>query len=134
MADEFKHGDLTGKIIGCAMRVHATLGSGFQEVIYQRSLSIEMQDAGLNFVRELEMPLYYKNQEVGFRRVDFLVEQQVLVELKATTEITLLHHTQIINYLNAYKLEIGLLFNFGEKSLTFKRFVKSNKNPTNSAV
>jgi len=116
------------------MRVHATLGSGFQEVIYQRSLSIEMQDAGLNFVRELEMPLYYKNQEVGFRRVDFLVEQQVLVELKATTEITLLHHTQIINYLNAYKLEIGLLFNFGEKSLTFKRFVKSNKNPTNSAV
>jgi len=132
MADEFKHSDLTAKIIGCAMRVHAALGSGFQEVIYQRSLAIEMQDAGLNFARELEMPLYYKNQEVGYRRVDFLVEQQVLVELKATTEITPLHHTQIINYLNAYKLEIGLLINFGEKSLTFKRFIKSNKSPSNS--
>ena len=107
------------------MQVHSVLGNGFQEVIYQRSLAIEMQEAGLQFVRELEIPLYYKNHEVGTRRVDFLVENTVLVELKALSDITPLHYAQIINYLTAYKLKIGLLINFGEKSLTFKRFIKS---------
>jgi GxxExxY protein len=101
------------------------LGSGFQEVIYQRCLAIEMHDAGLSFAREIEMPLFYKEQEVGTRRADFLVENLVLVELKAVSEITLIHHAQIINYLTAYKLQVGLLINFGEKSLTYKRFVKS---------
>lgn len=109
------------------MKVHSALGNGFQEVIYQRSLAIEMHDSGLNFARELEIPLFYKENEVGTRRVDFLVEQKVLVELKAITEITFVHHAQIINYLNAYRLQIGLLINFGEKSLTYKRFIKSEK-------
>lgn len=107
------------------MKVHSALGNGFQEVIYQRSLAIEMHDSGLNFARELEMPLFYKKTEVGTRRVDFLVEQKVLVELKAITEISPVHHAQIINYLNAYRLNLGLLINFGEKSLTYKRFIKT---------
>ena len=127
VAEQYLFAEITRKIIGCAMKVHAALGNGFQEVIYQRCLAIEMQDSGLNFTRELEMPLFYKDTEVGTRRVDFLVERKVLVELKAISEITLLHHAQIINYLNAYKLDIGLLINFGEKSLTYKRFIKSNK-------
>jgi GxxExxY protein len=84
-----------------------------------------MHDAGLAFAREIEMPLFYKEPEVGTRRADFLVENTVLVELKAVSEITLIHHAQIINYLTAYKLHVGLLINFGEKSLTYKRFVKS---------
>ncbi len=109
------------------MQVHSTLGNGFQEVIYQRSLAIEMQETGLQFARELEMPLYYKNHEVGTRRVDFLVGNTVLVELKAVSEITTLHYAQIINYLTAFRLQVGLLINFGEKSLTFKRFIKSGK-------
>ncbi len=107
------------------MQVHSALGNGFQEIIYQRSLAIEMQENGLLFARELEMPLYYRNHEVGTRRVDFLVENTVLVELKAVSEINTLHYAQVINYLTAYKLQVGLLINFGEKSLTFKRFIKS---------
>jgi GxxExxY protein len=101
---DFQYSQITEKIIGGAMRVHAALGNGFQEVIYQRCLAIEMHDAGLAFAREIEMPLFYKEQEVGTRRADFLVENTVLVELKAVSEITLTHHAQIINYLMAYKL------------------------------
>lgn len=101
------------------------LGTGFQEVIYQRSLAIEMEKAGLVFGREIDMPLFYKGVDVGSRRVDFLVEEAVLVELKALHELTLTHHAQIINYLEAYQLEVGLLINFGERSLKFKRFIKS---------
>jgi GxxExxY protein len=127
VAEQYLYSEITGKIIGCAMKVHAALGNGFQEIIYQRSLAIELHDAGLDYARELEMPLFYKGNEVGLRRVDFLVEQKILVELKAVSEITLIHHAQIINYLNAYKLEIGLLINFGEKSLNYKRFIKSDK-------
>lgn len=107
------------------MEVHRTLGSGFQEVIYQRSLAVEMEKAGLGFGREVEMPLFYKGIDVGSRRVDFLVEDAVLVELKALHELTPTHYAQIINYLEAYQLEVGLLVNFGERSLRFKRFIKS---------
>jgi GxxExxY protein len=122
---DLKYSEITEKIIGGAMRVHAALGNGFQEVIYQRCLAIEMQDAGLAFVREIEMSIFYQEQEVGSRRVDFLVENTVLVELKAVSELTSIHHAQIINYLTAYKLQVGLLINFGEKSLNYKRFIKS---------
>ena len=127
MNKEYAYADITSKTISCAMQVHPALGNGFQEVVYQRSLTIEMEEVGLQFARELEMPLYYKNHEVGTRRVDFLVESTVLVELKVVSEITMLHHAQIINYLAAYKLQVGLLINFGEKSLMFKRFVKSRQ-------
>jgi GxxExxY protein len=119
--EQYKHSELTAKIIGCAMKVHAALGNGFQEVIYQRALAIEMQDEGLNFSREQEMPVYYKQQEIGTRRVDFLVDGTVSVELKAIIQLEDVHLAQAINYLEAYNLETGLLINFGAKSLQFKR-------------
>lgn len=119
--EEYKYSELTSKIIGCAMQVHSGLGNGFQEVIYQRALAIEMQDTGLAFLREMEMPVYYKGQQIGTRRVDFLVENTVAVELKAIVQLEDVHLAQGINYLEAYDLEIGLLINFGSKSLQFKR-------------
>lgn len=125
--EDYKHKELTGAIIGGAMRVHQALGAGFPEVVYQRSLAIELRHAGLQFEQEISLPLYYRGESVGSRRADFLVEQVILIELKATTEITALHHAQIINYLNAYQLEVGLLLNFGEASLRFKRFIKSQR-------
>ncbi|MCZ2395794.1 MAG: GxxExxY protein [Chitinophagales bacterium] len=129
--EQYKYSELTGKIIGCAMTVHKTLGNGFQEVIYQRALAIEMQLAGLSFNREFEMPIFYREEQIGTRRVDFLVEAVVSVELKAVTKLEEVHLAQAINYLEAYNLEIGLLINFGETSLNFKRFTnkkfKSNE-------
>lgn len=119
--EEYKYSELTSKIIGCAMRVHSALGNGFQEVIYQRALAIEMEDTALSFSREHEMPIYYKQLHIGTRRVDFLVEEIVSVEIKAITQLEDVHLAQAINYLEAYDLEIGLLINFGSKSLTFKR-------------
>ncbi|SHK97511.1 GxxExxY protein [Hymenobacter psychrotolerans DSM 18569] len=110
------------------MQVHRLLGNGFQEVIYQRALAFELEERQVGFVREVEVPIFYKQKEIGSRRVDFLVEEMVLVELKALAEITPVHHAQIINYLNAYQLEIGLLINFGEPSLRFKRFIKTRSN------
>ena len=121
--NEYKYSDITSKIIGCAMKVHATIGNGFQEVIYQRCLAIEMEKQGLKFVRELEMPIYYDDREVGTRRVDFLVEDKVMVELKAITQLDNIHLAQGINYLEAYNLKIGLLINFGSTSLDFKRLI-----------
>jgi GxxExxY protein len=123
--EKYKHSELTHKIIGCAMQVHSFLGNGFQELIYQRALGLEFSRAGLSYNRELEMPIYYKDhsEPVGTRRVDFLVEGVVLVELKALTSLEDVHLAQILNYIKAYKLEIGLLINFGEKSLNFKRLI-----------
>jgi len=123
---EYKYSELTGKIIGCAMRVHAALGSGFQEVIYQRAMAIEMTDAGLNFSREHDMPVYFKNQQIGTRRVDFLVEEVVSLEIKAKANLEDLDLAQGINYLEAYNLEVGLLINFGARSLQHKRLANSN--------
>jgi GxxExxY protein len=125
--DDYKHSDITGKIIGCAMKVHRTLGNGFQEVIYQRCLAIEMQKQGLSFNRELEMTIFYEDIEVGKRRVDFLVESVVMVELKALSKLEDTHLAQVLNYLEAYKLETGLLLNFGGKSLEFKRITNEYK-------
>ncbi|HPD65327.1 MAG TPA: GxxExxY protein [Bacteroidia bacterium] len=125
--DKYKHSELTGKIIGCAMKVHSVLGNGFQEVIYQRALAIELQEAGLSFQRELEMPVMYKAQQIGTRRVDFLVEDAVMVELKALVNLEDVHLAQALNYLEAYHLETGLLINFGAKSLQFKRLTMEHK-------
>jgi len=123
--EQYKYSELTGKIIKCAMTVHSSLGNGFQEVIYQRALSIEMTLAGIAFSREFEMPIFYREEQIGTRRVDFLVEGIISVEIKAVTKLEDVHFAQAINYLEAYNLEIGLLINFGETSLNFKRF--SNK-------
>jgi len=116
--------ELTHKIIGCAMKVHSALGNGFQEVIYQRCLEIEMRKQGIDFSREQEMPIYYEGEIVGTRRVDFLVEDKVLVELKALIQLEDVHLAQIYNYLEAFKIELGLLINFGARSLEFKRITK----------
>lgn len=121
--EQYKYSELTSKIIGCAMTVHRALGNGFQEVIYQRALEIEMADNGISFSREHEMPIYYKQQQIGTRRVDFLVEGVVSVELKAIIKLEDVHFAQAINYLEAYDLEVGLLINFGAKSLEFKRLL-----------
>lgn len=108
------------------MEVHKRLGNGFQEVIYQRALEIEMSIAELDFVREMEMPIHYREREIGTRRVDFFVEGKIMVELKALIKLEDVHLAQAMNYLEAYKMEIGLLINFGAKSLEFKR-VHNNK-------
>lgn len=121
-----KHEALTRKIIGCAMEVHKNLGNGFQEVIYQRALAIEMQIQGLEYSREHEMQIQYKGHEIGTRRVDFFVENVIMVELKAIINLEDVHLAQAMNYVEAYDLEIGLLLNFGSKSLQFKR-VHNNK-------
>ena len=121
-----KYKELTEKIIGCAMKVHSTLGNGFQELIYQRCLAIEMEKQGLGFARELEMTIFYEGIDVGTRRVDFLVEGSIMVELKAIINLEDVHLAQAMNYIEAYKMEIGLLINFGSKSLQFKR-VHNNK-------
>lgn len=129
--EEYKYSEITGKVIGCTMKVHSSLGNGFQEVIYQRALEIEMADAGISFSREYEMPIYYKQQQIGTRRVDFLVEDVVSVELKAITTLEDVHLAQAINYLEAYDLEVGLLINFGAKSLQHKRLANKKFNQQN---
>ncbi len=116
-----KYEELTHKIIGAAMKVHSTLGNGFQEVIYQRALAIEMNRSHLEFQREMEMTIMYDDIEIGTRRVDFFVEDKIMVELKALTKLEDVHLAQAMNYCQAYNLPIGLLINFGAKSLQFKR-------------
>lgn len=116
---------LTHKIIGCAMNVHNILGNGFQEVIYQRALAIEMESQEIGFTREMEMEIFYKNISIGTRRVDFFVENKVMVELKAIIRMENAHLAQAKNYLEAYNLPVGLLINFGSTSLEFKRIFNS---------
>lgn len=112
--------ELTYKIIGCAMKVHNTLGNGFQEVIYQRCLAIELMKANLHFDRELEHEIYYDGKHVGTRRADFVVEKKVIVELKAVITLEDVHLAQAKNYVVAYDFAKGLLINFGARSLQYK--------------
>ncbi len=126
---EFKYAEITKKIIGAAMKVHAVLGNGFQEVIYQRALEIELIKAGLAFVREFSMPIFYDGIQIGERRVDFFVEGLISVELKAREILEPGHYSQARNYLEAYNLEVGLLLNFGGISLEYKRLENPKYNP-----
>ncbi len=125
--EALKYKDITEKIIGGSFEVHKFLGNGFQEVIYQRALAHEMGKANLTFAREIEQNIYYKDleQPIGMRRADFVVEGKILVELKALIKLEDVHLAQALNYLKAYKLEIGLLINFGAKSLEFRRLILS---------
>jgi len=118
--------DLTYKIIGCAMKVHTTLGNGFQEVIYQRCLAIELGKAGIEFLREQEMPIFYEGINVGTRRADFIVAGEVMVELKALIKLEEVHLAQALNYLTAYQIEKGLLINFGSNSMEVKRLFRKH--------
>ena len=125
MEDKLKYREITEKIIGAAFEVHKFLGNGFQEVIYQRALAYEFRLAGLTYQREIEQDIFYKDKEepIGTRRADFVVEGNILVEIKAVIEMDDAHLAQILNYLKAYRLEVGLLINFGSKSMVFKRVV-----------
>ena len=125
MGEKLKYEEITEKIIGASFDVHNFLGNGFQEVIYQRALAWEMSQRGLNFGREIEQQIFYRSlpQPIGTRRADFVVEGKVLVEIKARINLEDVHMAQILNYLKAYRMEVGLLINFGSKSLTFKRLV-----------
>jgi GxxExxY protein len=122
-----KEQELTHKIIGAAMEVHKHIGNGFQEVVYQRALAIELQLQNINFIREQEMPLQYKGYDVGTRRVDFFVEDKIMVEIKAIINLEDVQLAQAMNYVEAYNLEIGLLINFGAKSLQFKKVHNNNR-------
>jgi GxxExxY protein len=119
--------ELTYKIIGCAMKVHNTLGNGFQEVVYQRCLAIEMGRAGIDFGREVEQTIYYDGIEVGTRRADFVVGDWVVVEIKAQAALQDVHIAQTKNYVAAYNFETGLVINFGAGSLEFKRIFNARK-------
>ena len=122
---EYKYKELTYKIIGCALNVHNELGNGFQEVIYQRALAWELSQVNIGFIREQNQDIYYRNcpEPIGTRRADFIVESVVLLELKAISKLEAVHWAQILNYLKAYKYDVGLLINFGGKKLEYKRFV-----------
>ena len=119
--EQFKYGEITSIIIRCAMNVHCELKNGFQEVIYQRALEKEFQQCDIAYAREYEIPVIYKGDQIGTRRVDFLVNGIISTEIKAVSELEDRHVAQAINYLEAMNLEIGLLINFGEKSLVFRR-------------
>lgn len=126
---DFKYGEITEKIIGAAFRVHNFLGPGFQEVIYQRALAMELRLFPLDFIREFEMPIYYLEEQIGTRRVDFFVENKISVEIKAVSKLDDANINQAMNYLEVYNLEIGLLINFGSKRLEFHRFTNKRYNP-----
>lgn len=129
-----KYQDITERILKCCFKVHNTLGNGFQEVIYQRALEIEFTREKLIFAREFEMPILYEGQHIGTRRVDFLVEDKISVELKAVIQIESVHLAQAMNYLEAYNLEIGMLINFGANSLEFKRLTNKKYKPSEKEV
>jgi len=129
-----RNDELTYKIIGCAMKVHNALGNGFQEVIYQRCLAIELKKQGIQFLREQEMPIYYDDRAVGKRRADFIVENTVLIELKAVIKLEDVHLAQGLNYLQAYQIEKGLLINFGSPGLEVKRLFRKQKRATENRM
>ena len=118
---EYKYADTTKEIINACMEVHRITGNGFQESVYQRSLEVELNLREIKFAREVEMPLFYKNVQVGTKRVDFLINNIICVELKAVSVLDNIHLAQALNYLEAFNHEVGLLINFGSNSLEFKR-------------
>lgn len=122
--EKYYKSDVTARIIKRAQKVHKTLGSGFPEIIYQRALAVELLNEGLKFEKEKEMRVMYEGQFVGSRRVDFIVDGDIMVELKAVTKLEDVYIAQLLNYLEAYKVKLGLLLNFGAKSLEVKRFIK----------
>src|SRR5258705_1251780 len=124
---DLKYHELTEKIIGCAMKVHRHFGLGFPEIVYKRALIIELEKIGLNFKQEIEKDIIYDDQPIYKRRLDLIVEDVALVELKAIREVDNGDYNQILNYLRVFKLEVGLLINFGAPSLQFKRLINTLK-------
>jgi len=128
--EEYKYSDITETIIGCAMRVHQRMRNGHQELIYHKCLIIEFRKIALPFLNEIELPIFYDDIPVGKRRVDFLIEKKEMVEIKALSELTDTHLAQALNYLEIMNLEIGLLINFGSKSLEIKRLINNKYKPS----
>lgn len=127
MVDNYKYASITEKIIGAAMAVHRNLGGGnFTENIFHRALLLELTDMGMLFESEKELPVHYKGKLIGKKRIDVLVDEKVLVELKAVNQLEKIHFNQVINYLKLFNLEVGLLVNFGTESLQIKRFVNNH--------
>lgn len=126
---DYKYSDMTEKILLSAMNVHSILGNGFQEVIYLRALEIEFRSSGIDFGRKVSIPVFYKGELIGERRVDFLIEGKICVELKALIQLENVHLAQGKNYLEAFNIEIGLLINFGAKSLEWKRLYNNKFDP-----
>jgi len=124
--DIMKYEELTYDIISCAFRVHQELGNGFQEKIYHRAMNLEFMDKGMDAASEVSIPIYYKEKQIGFRKADFIVENKVMVELKAVLEYENAHLAQAFNYLTILNFDIGLLLNFGGKSLQYKRVYNRN--------
>lgn len=120
--------ELTYKVIGCAMKVHNTIGNGFQEVIYQRCLAIELKKAGIGYEREVDQIIYYEGMDVGTRRADFVIENKLVVEIKALVNLEDVHLAQAKNYVVAYNFDKGLLINFGAVSLQYKLVFNQHKN------
>ncbi len=125
---DLKYHELTEKIIGCAMKVHRYFGPGFPEIVYKRALMVEFEKIGLLYKQEVEKDIIYEGKLIYKRRLDLIVQNIVLLELKATKEVDNGDYNQIINYLRVFKMEVGLLCNFGTLSLQFKRFIHSTIN------
>lgn len=123
--EEYKYSEITGKIIGCAMKIHQKMRNGYQELIYHRCLAIEFKKENIMVQDEIELPIFYEGIEVGKRRVDFLINKKVVLEIKAVSELNDTHLAQALNYLEGLNLEIGLLLNFGSKSLEIKRIINN---------
>src|SRR5262245_8485356 len=124
---DLKYHVVTGQIIGRAMKIHRYFGPGFPEIIYKRALIIELEKANLIYSSEIEREIFYEERLIGKRRLDLLVGNNILVELKAVTEINNSCYAQIINYLRVFNIEVGLLLNFGSESLQFKRFINTKQ-------
>jgi GxxExxY protein len=132
--EEYKYSDITEKIIGCAMRVHRKMRSGYPGSIYHKCLIIEFNKSGISFSNEIELPIFYDDIQVGKRRVDFLIDNKVIVEIKAFSELTDTHLAQALNYLEAMNLEVGLLINFGSGSLEVKRLINNKFKPSSNQI
>ena len=128
---DYKYSDITEKILRAAMNVHSAFGNGFQEVIHQRAIEVEFKSMNIEYAREVSIPVFYRDVQVGERRVDFLVEKKISVELKAQTQLSNINLAQG-NYLEAYNLEVGLLINFGGNSLEWKRLFNNKYKPASS--
>ena len=122
-----QYSEVTDKIVRSAIKVYTYFGSGFAELEYQKSLMVELEGAGLKFKAGTERSIYYNGRLVGKRWLDLVVEEQILVEVKAIKELDKSSYNQIINYLKVFDLEVGLLLNFGGENLQFKRFVASRE-------
>ncbi len=121
---EFLYEEITYKIIGIGMKVHKELGPGFLEAVYEETMIIELKEARINFKNQVEVDIHYRGKKLNKKyRADFIIDNKVLVELKGTQGLNEVDEAQLINYLKATKLRVGLLLNFGRNSLEWKRII-----------